>query len=76
MKNTLTIEQIESAKRVYEAVKQLEKKYNSLDDRKLRDIELCFADSHILMVWETEKDDWNSFEDFLISFIQQNIELG
>ncbi|WP_336769812.1 hypothetical protein [Bacillus bombysepticus] len=75
MKNTLTIKQTESAKRVYEIVKQLEKKYNSTVDRSLNDVELCFVDSHILMVWETEKDAWGSFEDFLIDFIQQNIEL-
>ena len=70
---------VENAKVVLEKVKKLEKEYDSDQDRTLADIEACYTDSYILKIWEDEnKDDdgWDTFENFLVDFIEQNIQLG
>lgn len=75
----LTIEQKENAKKVFDKVKQLEKKYESEENRGIKDIEGCYTDYYILSVWEEEQyneetgEGWGTFEDFLIDFIEQNI---
>lgn len=67
---------IENAKQVYEKVKELEKQYQSQDDRTLEDIEKCYTDEDILSIWkfEQENDGWDTFENFLIDFIEQNLQ--
>ena len=67
---------------VYNKVKELEKEYNSEDSRSKQDIIDCYSDDYILEIWKDEGqyieetgEGWNTFEDFLIDFIKQNIEL-
>lgn len=66
----------ENVMKVYEAIKKLEEEHQSETRRKIEDIEACYHDSYILSVWKEEsdpEDGWATFEDFLISFIEQNI---
>lgn len=65
---------------VYDVIKELEIEYDSQDSRTLKDIEDCYEDDYILSIWDMEDaenndgDGWTNFEDFLIDFIEQNIQ--
>ena len=79
--NNLTQEQKQGALEVYAVVKDLEKEYHSQDNRTHEDIEGLYTDDYILAVWNSEGiyneetgTGWNSFEEFLIDLIEQNLE--
>ena len=64
---------------VYNQVKKLEKKYNSKGCHDRNQIKSCYTDKYILGVWDIEKyteekgEGFNTFEDFLLDFIEQNL---
>lgn len=66
---------------VFNQVKKLEKQYNSPGNRTIKDIRGYYTDEYILSIWEDEKynektdEGWTEFEDFLISLIEQNIQI-
>lgn len=65
--------------KLFKDVQLLEEKYNSTDRRTRDDIKSCYTDSYILDIWGIERYDdgnyegFNTFEDFLLDFIEQNI---
>lgn len=64
---------------VYDEVKKLEKEYRSEENRTIEDIRACFVDDYILDIWDSEKyneetdDGWVDFDDFILSFLEQNM---
>lgn len=66
-------------KEVLRVVKELEKEHGSEEDRTIENIKACYIDDYILDIWDEEKykeetgEGWHTFEDFIISFIEQNI---
>lgn len=60
-------------------IKSLEKKYGSKEEHTREDVKSCYEDDYILGIWDIEKyteesgEGFFHFEDFLLSFIEQNL---